>query len=260
MMPLFSIEQIETFLMIFIRVGAIVLSVPVLGSRFTPLTVKACLSITMAMLIYPHVPIPPELASMKLLALVPAVVSEIMIGIIIGVVVRIIFEGIQMGGQVVGFQMGFGIVNVFDPVTGANFSVIAQVENLLATLLFLGLGLHYWFIKAMILSFSRVPLFHFMPGHSLFEMVFDLSSNIFIIAVKIAAPVMATLLFTSVALGLIARGVQGMNILIVGFPLKIAVGLFGIAVTLPMFVFVVEKIFSHLGAQIIAVLKLGYVP
>ena len=70
---------------------------------------------------------------------------------------------------------------------------------------------------------------------------------------------MATLIFTSIALGLIARGVQGMNILIVGFPLKIAVGLVGVALTLPMFVVVVEKVFSHLGEQVMMVFKLGYI-
>jgi len=259
-MPSLSIEQIETFIMVFIRVSAIVFAVPVLGSRYVPVIVKVGLAVTMSMLIYPAVPVPPELASVKLLGMIPAIVSEIMIGVVIGVVARIIFEGIQMGGQVIGFQMGFGIVNVFDPVSGANFSVIAQIKNLLATLLFLGLGLHYWFIRAMVLSFRKIPLFHCFLTHSLLKLVFDLSSNIFLIAVKIAAPVMATLLFTSVALGIIARGVQGMNILIVGFPLKIAAGLFGIAFTPPMFVIIVGKIFGHLEGQIFMILKLGYVP
>ncbi len=258
-MPVISIVQIETFVMIFIRISAIILSVPVLGSRFVPLTVRVGLALTMSMLVYPGVPVPPELTSVKLIGLVPYIVSEIMLGIVIGVVVRIVFEGIQLGGQVIGFQMGFGIVNVMDPVSGANFSAIAQIKNLLATLLFLSLGLHFWFIKAMVLSFSTIPLFHCYLTHSLLKHVFDLSSNIFLIAVKIAAPVMATLLFTSVALGVIARGVQGMNILIVGFPLKIAAGLIGFAVTLPMFIFVLKKIFMNLEDQIFMVLKLGFV-
>jgi len=253
----FSLEQIETYLMIFIRISAIVFSVPLFGSRDFPLIAKVGLAITIAWIIYPSVPVPKELESVKLLQLVPAIAAEILIGIVIGFTARLFFEGIQLGGQLVGFQMGFGIVNVIDPMSGASFSIIAQVQNLLATLLFIVLNMHHWFFKAMVLSFEKIPLFHCYLSYPLLHWVIDLSSNMFVIAVKVTAPIIATLLFTSTAIGIISKGVRGMNVFIVMFPLKITAGLVGIGLSLPMFAIVLKKHFAHLGEYIYMILKLG---
>ncbi len=256
----FSIVQLETFLMVFIRISGLIFTVPIFGSRNVPLTVKAGLSVTIAWIVFPIVEIPMEIISVKLVQLPLAIFSEILIGIVIGFTARLFFEGIQLGGQVIGFQMGFGIVNVLDPVSGANFSVIAQIKNLLATLLFLAFGMHHLFIKAIVLSFKKIPLFHFYLSNSLLQWIFDLSSIIFLVSVKVAAPIMAILIFVSIAMGIIAKGVQGINILIVGFPLKIAAGLFAIGITLPMFAFVIRKTFNLMGDYIFTILKLGYQP
>ena len=256
----FTIDQIETFLMIFIRTGAVIFAVPVFGSKNVPTTAKLGIALTIAWIIFPSVSVPVEIESFKMIQLIPVFLTEIFIGVIIGFVSRLFFEGIQLGGQIVGFQMGFGIANVIDPVGGANFSVIAQIKNLTATLLFIILGMHHWFIKAMAMSFIKIPLFHVNLSDSLLLWVFDLSSSIFIIAVKVAAPIMATLLFTSIALGIISKGIQGINIFIVGFPLKIAAGLFTIGLAFPMFAVVVQKMFSHLGEYIETIIKLAYMP
>lgn len=253
----FTLEQVQTFLMIFIRTGAILFTVPIFGSNELPNMAKIGLVLTVAWIVYPSVPIPGELASMTLLNLIPAIMAEILIGISIGFIARLFFEGIQLGGQLIGFQMGFGIVNVMDPVTGANFSVIAQVQNLLATLLFIGLGMHHLFFKGIVSSFEMIPLFHCYVSNSLLEWIMQMSSSMFVIAIKIAAPVMAALLFTSLVLGMLAKTVPRMHIFIVAFPLKIAVGLFAVGLSLPMFALVLKRDFANLDGYIMTILKLG---
>jgi flagellar biosynthetic protein FliR len=254
----FSLEQLETYLMVFIRTSAIVFSVPLFGSREFPTIAKVGLALTISWIIFPSVPVPVELGSANLLKLLPAILAEILIGIVIGFTARLFFEGIQLGGQLVGFQMGFGIVNVIDPTTGASFSIIAQVQNLLATLLFIALDMHHWFFKAIALSFEKIPLFYSYLSYPLLQWVINLSSNMFIIAVKVGAPVIAILLFTSLAMGMINKAAPQMHIMIVAFPLKIAAGLFGIGLSLPMFSIVVQKMFSNLGEYIYIILELSH--
>ena len=256
----FTLEQVQTFTMIFIRTGSILFSIPIFGSENIPRTSKVGLALALSWIIFPAVPIAGELQSLSLIQLIPVIVAEIMIGIIIGFIGRLIFEGIQLGGQLTGFQMGFGIVNVMDPLTGANFSIIAQFQNLLAILLFITLNLHQVFFQAIAMSFVKIPIFHCYLSDQLFEWVIGLSSNIFIIAVKVAAPVMAANLFVTVTLGIMNKAVQQMNVMIVGFPLKIAVGLLAIGLTMPVFGLVVKKNFSHMGEYINVVLNAGYLP
>ena len=154
----FSLPQVQVATLVLVRVGALLFTVPVLGARDVPLRAKAGLTLLLTVLLLPLVPIPAGLTQLSLVALLPVMLHEVLIGVAIGLIARFIFEGVQIGGQLVGFQMGFGIVNVFDPITGANFSIIAQFQNLLATLLFLGLGVHHWFIRVMAASFDTMPL------------------------------------------------------------------------------------------------------
>jgi len=255
----FSVEQIETYVLVFIRASAIIFSVPIFGSRDFPVIAKMGLACTIAWIVYPTVPIPPELYGGRLLTLVPAMVAEILLGIIIGFTARLFFEGVQLGGQLAGFQMGFGIVNVLDPITGENFSVISQLQNLFAIMLFLGANLHHWFFKAFVLSFEKIPLLHCTVSAALFQELCTISASIFVVAVKLAAPIMAVLLFSDFALGILNRAAPQMHIFILSFPLKIAIGLFMLGLTLPMFCIMLRKIFGNYEGYIAVILKWGAV-
>ncbi len=243
--------------MIFIRTGAIIFSVPVFGASDVPKTAKIGLALSIAWIVFPSIRVPPELDSAHIYYFIPAIISEMIIGFAIGFACRLFFEGVQLGGQLIGFQMGFGIVNVIDPITGANFSIIAQVQNLFATLLFLALGMHYWFFKAIALSFEKIPLFHCYVSDDLWRWIIDVSSIMFVIGVKVAAPIMAVLLFTSLGLGMLTKAVPRMRVFIVMFPLKISLGLFAVGFSMPMFGYVMKKNFLNLRVYIETILTLA---
>lgn len=257
-MPLsLSAEQFEVFVLVLVRTSALLFSVPILGAQEVPRIAKIGMSLMLAWIIAPAVGLPAGTAAFQVEEFVPAVIGEVLVGVLIGLSARIIFEGIQIGGQLVGFQMGFGIVNVMDPITGANFSIIAQIQNLLAVLLFITLGLHHLFIKAVFASFTKIPLLHCAVPGTLVEWFARTAGNIFTVGLKVAAPTMALLLFVSAGMGIINKAAQGMNVMIVMFPLKIAVGLFGVALTMPMFVVIAQKSFRNLEEYIAVILKLA---
>ncbi len=253
----FSIDQVITFCLVFVRTSAIIFTVPIFGTEEVPAVAKIGLTVLLTWLIFPTVALPAGVGSMHFMALVPAMIAEVMLGIVIGLVARMFFEAVQLGGQLIGFQMGFGIVNVMDPVTGSRFSIIAQVQNLIAILIFLSLGLYHLFFQAMVISFEKIPLLQCYVSASLVEWLLAVSSNVFVLAVKIASPVIAVLLCASLVMGLINKGAQGMNVMIVMFPLKIACGLFGVAVCLPYLAIMLKKSFSHLEGYLNIIINLS---
>lgn len=252
--PNITAGQVETFVFVFLRVSAIVVTMPIFGAGSAPPRVKAGLSLMIALLIFPFVEIHPP--PLEIIPLAVRMFGEVMIGIIIGFAGRLIFAGIQLAGQLAGFQMGFAIVNVFDSLTSAQVSIVAQFQYLFAVLLFLAVNGHHVFLSAIAESYRlALPLdFHF--SGELAQAIAQLAGNIFIIAIKVGAPAVTALLMVDIGFGLIARTVPQMNILIVGFPVKIAMGLIGIGLALPLMARLVGGIFLGFGNSLQGLMRL----
>lgn len=251
-----NVNQIETFLLIFIRVGAILMTLPIFGSQKLSIKIRIGLVFSMTLVLFPVVQLKGIGGPLDIVTLVPAIASEIIIGAILGFTAGLIFAAVQMSGQLVGFQMGFAIARAVDPATGAQNSIIATLENLFAVLIFLALNGHHMFIRAISKSFEMIPPFGLNYSGSLMELVLGLSGNMFVLAVKIGAPVVATLLFTNVAFGILARTVPQMHIMIVAFPLQIAVGLAFVGFSFPLFLYLLRSEFSGLEKSLFQMLRL----
>jgi flagellar biosynthetic protein FliR len=182
-------------------------------------------------------------------------VSEVLLGISIGMVVNLIFVGMQMAGQISGYQMGLAIARVMDPSAGQQVPLLSQFFQLFAFLMFLTLNAHHWFLRALADSFELVRPFGFRLSGSLIEQLMDVAGNTFVIAIKVGAPVIAVLMLTSIAFGLIARTVPQMNVLFVAMPLKIMVGLIFIGFSLPYLSSFLRTVFSGLGHTIFLLMK-----
>ena len=231
------------------------MTVPVFNSRNIPVLFKAGLAISISIVLFPILKLDDTPFLVDVIPFGIGIICEIVLGVIIGLSVRMIFAGVQLAGQLAGFQMGLAIANVLDPVTSAQGSIIAQLNNLIAILIFLSINAHHWFLRGLVESFRLVPLFGFQFSNSLMDQLMRLAGNMFIIAIKVGGPVIAALLLTSVALGLIVRTVPQMNIFIVAMPLKIFVGLMFLALSLPYMSSFLREVFNGLGKDILFLLK-----
>jgi len=231
------------------------MSLPLFDSKNLPLLFKAGLSISISIILFHILEFNDTPFFTEVIPFGIGVMGEIILGVIIGFSVRLLFAAVQLAGQLVGFQMGFAIANVIDPQTGSQVSIIAQFKNVLAILIFLAINAHHWFLRALAESFKMVPLFEFQFNGLLMEQLMRLTHNMFIIAVKIGAPIIAALLLTSVSLGLLARTVPQMNVFIVGFPLKIGIGFLFLSFSLPFFISLLTRIFNNLGNDVLLLLK-----
>lgn len=234
-MPTISIEQFQAFLLVFLRVSAVIVFLPVLGDARVSVRIKAGLALLISALLFPHVAVNAATAGFDIFSLFFRMGTEVLIGAAIGFTSQLLFAGIQMAGQLIGFQMGFSIANVIDPASSQQVSIIAEFMYLLMLLVFLAFNGHHIFISGLAKSFQTIPLLSFSFSGKLPAGMVDMMRGMFEVAVKIGAPLMALMFFISIGMGLIARTVPQINIFIVGFPLQIAIGLIGLGLSMPFF-------------------------
>jgi len=256
--PLLDSEQVLAFVFVFLRIGAMLVMIPVIGEGSVPVRVKGGLAILIALVVYPAVRsgAPDWTLQTDTLWIAWAILGEILIGALLGFAAKMIFAGIRFGGGMIGMQMGFAIVNVIDPATRTQSSIIAEFQYMIAALVYLAVDAHHLFIVAIAESYRLIPPAGFHYSGALMEAVITFSQAIFTTAVKISAPIMAVLLFTNVALGIVARTVPQINVFIVGFPLQIAVGLFFLGLTIPVIVILIQRALAGLSGQIQGLLRL----
>ena len=247
--------EYQKFLFVLLRVGAMIMYIPILGSAQVPARIKIGLILFISIAVFPIVRDTPMHDPTGLFELVISLFSEITIGLAVAYSARLLFTAVQIAGTIVDFQMGFGVVNVIDPQTETQVSVTAQFQNILTILFFLALDAHHIILGAIVESFfiinpSQINFSTFTP-----EIMLILFKATFITAVKIAAPIMAILFFISVGLGLVARTVPQMNVFIVGFPLQIGVGLLMVGLSMSFFSILVQGEIEQLPERFLGIMQ-----
>jgi len=243
-----TMTEVYVFLLVFIRVTAILMLLPVFGNTSIPVQLKVGLSILMSMLLAPvamagfTVDLPENFwrFSQELLL-------ELVIGLLIGYISAFLFVALQFAGRLIDIQMGFGMVQTIDPMSNAASTAMGQLQVLIFTMVFLLSNTHYLLLIAMKKSFEIIPLLSVAPPKGEVALILtSLCSGVLVSGLKLAAPVFVTLVLTTLALGLVARTVPQMNVFFVGMPLKIGVGIATMVIVLP----ILGRLFLELTDQL----------
>jgi len=230
----YFIYNFQAFILVMVRIHSMFMSAPLFSSDLAPFRLKSLLSFFISLLVFPvliqknPISIP---GSMGLYALM--VLSEVVIGLLIGFLASVIFSAFQLAGQYFSVQIGFGFSEVIDPLAQVSVPIIGQLKNLVGMLVFLYIDGHHFLIRAIVRSFELAPAFS-MSESSLLGHLKYMSysfSGMFLVALKIAMPIVATVFLLSVAEGVLAKAAPQMNIMMLGFPIKIAVA-FGLIIIL----------------------------
>lgn len=252
----YGAEKLQLFILILMRIGGIMLTAPIFSHRSVPRRMAVAMSLGLAVVLTPLMAQTALPQAGSLIGLVFLCLKEIFVGVLIGLVFAVIFLGIRLAGSVVGYQIGFAMVNVVDPNSPDPVSVLGEFWVLLATLIFLIINGHHIVISGLADSFRLIPLGVATPSGRVGEWFLKYSSFVFILAVKFAAPVIMTVFLTEVAMGVLARTMPQMNIFIVGFPLKIFIGLLLVGVSLPAFSYVLRKVCANLDRELAYLMKI----
>jgi flagellar biosynthetic protein FliR len=219
--PLLAI--ISGVLTISVRLTGLMLFAPFFGSVAIPTRVKAILVLAITLLLYPTVG--RDIGTYSLAQWPLLIFMEFLIGVGMGIATNIVFEAVQLSGQVLGVQMGYSLVNILDPQTQVDTTVIALFYQSIVMLLFLRMDVHYWLLRAIGNSFVYMPL---GTTHlsSLFTMaVLKMGGEIFGLGVQIAAPVLSATLVADIVLGLLGKASPQLPLMLLGPAIKSLLGI-----------------------------------
>jgi len=223
-LPIESYEQLQAFFWILVRVSILFFLFPIFGAKGIPTLWKAGASMVLALILTPLIPLPRALPQ-TIFEIITGLITEAMMAFFLAFTVRMFLTSVQMAGQFVSFQMGLAMASTVDPETGMQNTVLSQFLYLFTILFFLAINGHHLMIHALVQSFHVVPPSGFTLKPILAEILIKVSSDMFVIGIKMAAPIMIALFLSNLCLGIVARTVPQLNILMVGFPLNIGLGL-----------------------------------
>lgn len=231
----FTVVQIEIWLLVLIRVSVMVFLLPLLITEEIPARFKAAFSFFLSVILFPTLPatavaIPDSVPAYIFLAL-----REIYIGAVIGFAGTFVFAGLRFAGSWIDTETGFSMMQIINPVAQEEDTPMGHLLFLLFIILLLGTGGYAFYLQAIAQSFQMIPLTMAQAASGPMVAVFaQMSADCFLLGVRIAAPVVATLFVSSIALALIARIMPQMNVWMVGMPMKFAVGMLTLSFALPM--------------------------
>ena len=216
-------DVIQALLAIGVRLTGLMLFAPFLGSTVIPARIKAALVFGLTIMMYPMVS--RSWPSLSLVEWPMLVFRELLVGVGLGIATQIVFEAVQMAGQILSIQMGYSLVNILDPNTQVDTTVVAMFHQSIAMLIFIRLDVHLWLLRAIGNSFSYLP-----PGTASLSKPFVMTligagTAILVTGVQIAAPVLTATLLTDIVLGLLGKASPQLPLMLLGPAVKSLLGL-----------------------------------
>ncbi|HTY09860.1 MAG TPA: flagellar biosynthetic protein FliR [Bacteroidota bacterium] len=249
------VQQFLLFLVIFARITALVVVAPFFGHQGVPVQVKAGLGTLLSFILYPMISQHPAPVDLELLPFFVLVLQEVMVGVLLGFGLGILFSGIQYAGELISFNIGLSVATMFSADENQQSPIISEFVSLFAMLVFLLLNGHHFVLQALRLTYDTVPIGTFAFSKPLADHIVGFGSMMFVVAVKIAAPVMVAEFLTNVGLSIMARVMPQANVFIVSFPLSIGVGLIVLFSSAPFMLFVFKKLLLGFEDNILELVK-----
>ena len=251
----YDASQLLAFILVLVRVSGIIATAPVFGSSNIPPQIKVVLSLMLALILYPFIPlitVYPDRPDHYIML----IASEMLIGLVLGIISRFLFGAVEFAGTVIGFQMGLGMAMVFDPQSQEQISIVGKFENITATLIFLAMDGHLIVLQALVRSYSVLPPGGASISRPLVENLTELSASVFVIGLQIGAPLIVALFLANAIVGLLARSVPQIQVFVVGFPLTLMLGFLFLFFGMPFFAQAVHQMFEKLDTQYFEAIKL----
>lgn len=241
------------FLLAVTRITAFIAVAPLFSNRSVPAWSKIAIGLFLGAVVTPFAG-NPSLLQVDGLTFALLLVEEALVGLALGVVANIVFHGIMIGGQLMDVSMGFAMSNLFDPTSDVQSTLMGRFLNLVAMMMLLAMDGHHSMILALSSSFELVPAAGVNLNPLIAQEVVSIYTGMFLLAFKLAAPILAVILVSEISLGLVARTVPQLNVFILGFPLKIGLGVLVLALIMPIMAVVFGNIFSQMEKDLITVI------
>ena len=248
----FSINHLEYYLAIFVRVMGAIAFAPIFGNRTVTRRARIFIGIACALAVFtanPYVP----LGYSTFLGYTIILLKELIVGITIGFMSNVTLSIINAAGQFIDREIGFSMVSDFDPGMNTEITITAEFYNML---IMLCSNMHYFILSALSDSFQLIPLGNVtIDTGTLYDTMVRYIADYFIISVRIALPVIIATMLLNVVLGVLAKTAPQMNMFVIGMQLKIFVGFAVLFVTIVFLPNITEYIYKEMQTVVTDVMK-----
>jgi flagellar biosynthetic protein FliR len=234
------LQQVPVFALVFFRLAGLMLYAPLFGSSRIPRRVRVLLTMILAFGvcggIKRTVPIPDAPWQLAI-----GIGGEMAFGLAMGMVMSFVFIAVQWAGEMIGQQMGFNLSEVFDPQFGAQGSLVGDMFYMLSLVVFLTIGGHHAMLYGIRASFDKLPLLSLGIDKPLFDMLVGLFQASTTLALRLASPMLVTMLVVDLALGLIGRTIPQFNVMQAGMSVRSMIGMVVVIAGLTLTTYVIEN-------------------
>ena len=236
-----------TFMLVVGRAGGLMVSAPFWGSRVVPVVVRVWVAILLSASTYPMVRTAPLTGGITIVSILFALAGEILLGLVLGWLAQLMFSGMRLAGQEIEIKTGLGLIQLVDPNEGGHSGLFSTLFELIAGLLFFAMNGHHLLVQALWSSYKVFPLAGAKFAPRLLEGLVFSAGEIFVIALRVSAPVVVGLLLSDIVLGLIGRALPQMNVFMVAQPLQFGLAMLLLLLAMPA---VVWFLIRHLPMMI----------
>lgn len=224
--------QASAFLLLFARLGAIAMLLPLFGESAVPGRMRLLLGLGLTAGLWGLLSARVLPVAANAAALPGALIAELLVGLAIGMIVRIMFQAAAMAGSIISLQIGLSSALINDPAQGGQAPLLSKFVSIAATLVCLSAGLHHLWIAAMVQSYALFPVGGLPPASGFAQLAIAVTGNVMALAVSLAAPMLVYGIVLNIALGMAVRLAPAIQIFFIAQPLIIMLGLSIFAITL----------------------------
>lgn len=251
----FSEPELLAFFLVLIRMSAFVVSWPAFGVETVPAPIKILFALVLSILVFPVVDWSQAQVALAENQIFWLGLREAFIGVSLGFIARLFFFAIRICGELISISMGLSGAQLFNPALGGQVTAIEQFQVILATLFFLAINGHHLFLTAIVDSFRVVPIkvegINFSHMAAFGQAVQEVVS----IGLKLAGPVLLSILFVNLCMAVIGRAVPQINVLITSLPVNIMIGFFVMIITIPLMLWQMHDILELTSTRMFQFLR-----
>lgn len=242
--------RLDLFMLMFVRVSALIVSSPIFGRKTLPNILKICFCLVVAHVLFAGNTGARQPEYAGLFEFGGLVVMELLFGLVLGFVTTMFFSLVQMSGHYIDMQMGFGMVNVLDVQNNVSVPITGNLLNIVLLIAFFGVNGHLRLIHILGNTFSLIPAGFVTLDPRIGMIALDVFILSFLLSVHVALPLIVSGLLVEVVMGFIVRAVPQINIFVVGIPLKILIGIVILLIVMPVYVNFTDVIFDRMFESI----------
>jgi flagellar biosynthetic protein FliR len=229
-MELFRSETAQALLLLSTRLSGLFMVAPVFSNRAIPMQLRSALLLTFSFLLLPGAMATP--GGIEQLGPGP-LAMEVVMGLVLGLGAALFVAAAESTGDMLAVQMGLSGANVLDPTSGTQMPVVGQFLGLFVLAMILGTGGHLVLLETLNLSLQAFPLGGTLNIEAGVPAAVAMLGTQLLLGLRFAAPVVAAMMIGNATLGVLAKTVPQLNVLMMAFPLQIAIGLFTLGLSLP---------------------------